>query len=105
MSTVREPFDEIGSAIVDSLQGVNWRTAWLWASIVEPGVMDRRQRYVDGGDGVERDFVLRSAMRVMDAVEAHLAETSAKGFPVWSGLTFRIDSSGEFNVEYSYRQA
>jgi hypothetical protein len=104
MSPVREPFDEIGGAIVESLQGVNWRSAWLWASMDEPGVMSRRQRYVDDGDGIEKDFVLRGAMRVMSAVEAHAAETAAKGFPAWSALTFRLDRSGEFKVEYEYGQ-
>jgi hypothetical protein len=103
MSEVAHPFDVFGRSIVESLEGLRWRTAWLRASLPEPGVMNRQQRYVDDGDGVEKDFVLRGAFKVMDAMEAHLAETSAKGFPAWSGLTFRIDASGKFDVEYSYR--
>ena len=104
MSMDQDPFAAIGNSIVESLQGLRWRTAWLWVAIPEPGVMTRRQGYVDDSDGVEKDFVLRNPLRVMDAVEAHQVETSAKGFPAWSGLTFHIDSSGEFNVEYSYEQ-
>lgn len=92
----------IGSALLRSLDGVSWVSAWISIEIVDKGVVQRAQRYRSEPGGPERDFDLIDPIAVAKAVESFRDEMVQQGHPKWIGLVLKLHSTGDYQFEYRY---
>src|SRR5262245_27836492 len=95
-------FQFIGSRIAQSLDGIQWESAWLSLEILETGVVRRTQRYRSNSSASESDFKLLDPIGVATAIESLQLAMLQRGLPKWVGVVLRLRESGEYRVEYRY---